>query len=479
MLWYGLIYYTLFITLVTITSTLFFKLLTFRTYSNQTLTNIILNICTTVTTVLSLIFFSNSSLVFSNYYTILLTADDYFGKSKFGFNYLDIYYYPFIYIFILITLLSIITCLSYPVSEITSFLFFTVTILVSGFLFFSTNNLFLFFFAYELLLLPSFFILYKYAKTRRAIEAAYLMFFWTQFGAFFLILGLLYLFLQYQTASFATLQLVNFSLTENNLLFYTFLIGFGVKLPIWPFYGWLPKAHVEASTNFSIFLSGVLVKFAFLGLLKLTLYLGLEPSLFILYPLLLVGIVDAVFKLFFQIDLKKVVAYSTVIEMHWLTLCLVSNQSGLLLSGFCMLIAHAILSSNSFLIVDSIGRRYKSRLITEISGIGLFNPKLFLVSLINLLIFLGFPGSLLFVSEIMFFTFLLDLFPAFTLILILLLYLFGPTFFFRAWLNTMFGLSKYQISPIPADLTKVEILIFSFLIILMYFFGLSWQTLLF
>lgn len=138
-----------------------------------------------------------------------------------------------------------------------------------------------------------------------------------------------------------------------------------------------------------------------------------------------------------------------------------------------MLIAHAILSSNSFLIVDSIGRRYKTRLITEISGIGLFNPKLFLVSLINLLIFLGFPGSLLFISEIMFFTFLLDLFPVFTLILVVLLYLLGPTFFFRSWLNTMFGLSKYQVSHIPADLTKVEVIIFGFLIILMYFFGLS------
>jgi len=93
-------------------------------------------------------------------------------------------------------------------------------------------------------------------------------------------------------------------------------MGFGVKLPIWPFYGWLPKAHVEASTNFSIFLSGVLVKFAFFGLFKCLVSVQMEPTFIYVYPFLTIGIVDAVLKLFYQIDLKKLVAYSTVVEMH-------------------------------------------------------------------------------------------------------------------------------------------------------------------
>jgi NADH:ubiquinone oxidoreductase subunit 4 (subunit M) len=110
-------------------------------------------------------------------------------------------------------------------------------------------------------------------------------------------------------------------------LFLCFLTGFGVKLPIWPFYGWLPKAHVEASTNFSIFLSGVLVKFAFFGLFKCLLLVELEPTFIYVYPFLILGIVDTVFKLFYQLDLKKLVAYSTVVEMHWLTICIISGQS--------------------------------------------------------------------------------------------------------------------------------------------------------
>lgn len=73
---------------------------------------------------------------------------------------------------------------------------------------------------------------------------------------------------------------------------------------------------MEASTNFSIFLSGVLVKFAFFGLLKCLVTVSLEPTFYIVYPFLTIGIFDAVFKLFYQIDLKKLVAYSTVVEMH-------------------------------------------------------------------------------------------------------------------------------------------------------------------
>jgi NADH:ubiquinone oxidoreductase subunit 4 (subunit M) len=76
-----------------------------------------------------------------------------------------------------------------------------------------------------------------------------------------------------------------------------------------------------------------------------------------------------------------------------------------------MLISHALLSTNSFLLVDAVGRRFKTRLITEINGINFLAPKLFLCSLINLLIFLGFPGSIMFIAEILFFTFFLDLFP--------------------------------------------------------------------
>lgn len=405
--------------------------------------------------------------------------NSFFNLSNLNLNLLYVYYFPFIYIFILITVLSILFCLSYSINELIIFTFYCFNILVAGYILFFTDSFILFFFSYELLLIPSFFILYKFAKTRKCIEAAYLMFFWTQFGALFLIFSFLYLFFITNSSNFSLITNFQFSNFEVNFLFICWIIGFGVKLPIWPFYGWLPKAHVEASTNFSIFLSGVLVKFAFFGLLKCLITLQMEPTFFYIYPFLTIGIVDAVFKLFYQIDLKKLVAYSTVVEMHWLTMCVISGQSCLMLASFCMLISHALLSTNSFLLVDAIGRRFKTRLITEISAVNFLCPKLFLISLINCLIFLGFPGSIFFIAEFLFFSFFFDLFPLLTFFLLILLYLLGPTFFFRSWVNVLFGLSFNIFKKIPLDLNSKELIIYFGLIFIMFWLGFTWQMFIF
>jgi NADH:ubiquinone oxidoreductase subunit 4 (subunit M) len=354
-------------------------------------------------------------------------------------------------------------------------MFYCQLILLAGYVLFFTDSIILFFLFYEFLLVPSFFILYKFAKTRRAVEAAYLMFFWTQFGALFLLFALLYIFFISQTSQFSRISCLYFTSFEVNYIFVCLLIGFGVKFPIWPFYGWLPKAHVEASTNFSIFLSGVLVKFAFFGFFKCLVSIQMEPTFIYAYPFLLIGIIDAVFKLFYQIDLKKLVAYSTVIEMHWLTMCVISGQSNLMLASFCMLISHALLSTNSFLLVDAIARRFKTRLLTEINGLNYLCPKLFLIVLLNSLVFLGFPGSIFFIAEFLFFSFFLDFFPILTLFLLNFLYLIGPTFFFRSWLNVMFGFSYSFIANLPVDVSSREFILLFGVIILMYWLGISWQ----
>lgn len=396
-----------------------------------------------------------------------------------SFNLVQVYYFPFIYIFIVITALSIIFCLSYALNEIFLFSFYCTSILLAGYILFFADSLIIFFLAYEMLLIPSFFILYKFAKTKRCVEASYLMFFWTQFGALFLIFSFLYLFFLTQSTSFWTTSNFQFNRFETNFLSLCWVIGFGVKLPIWPFYGWLPKAHVEASTNFSIFLSGVLVKFAFFGLFKCLNSLQTEPTLFFVFPFIIVGVLDSAFKLFYQIDLKKLVAYSTVLEMHWLTLCVISGQTPLILSTFCMLISHALLSTNSFLLVDAINRRFKTRLITEISAINFLCPKLFLTILLNLLIFLGFPGSIFFVAEFLFFSFFFDVFPVLTLFLLIFLYLLAPTFFFRSWLNVLFGASQILSKKVPLDLNSKEFILYNSIIALMFWLGLTWQNFIF
>jgi formate hydrogenlyase subunit 3/multisubunit Na+/H+ antiporter MnhD subunit len=89
----------------------------------------------------------------------------------------SVYYFPFVYIFVLVTVLSTLFCLSYNVNELTTFVFYCAIILAAGYTMFFTGSLLVFFLAYEMLLVPSFFILYGFAKTRKCVEASYLMFF--------------------------------------------------------------------------------------------------------------------------------------------------------------------------------------------------------------------------------------------------------------------------------------------------------------
>jgi len=493
LLWYGYIYYLIF-NIILFIMLIFFLRLFFINSLTRLNSYLILNrvFLSSITfffflsfTVLNYLLDYYQDLILISTYNsnsnINLLSTFFFDKSIYvtstSLNLSQVYYYPFIYVFIIVTVLSVIYCLSYNNDELISFMFYCQIILTSGYVLFFTDSLILFFLSYEMLLVPSFFILYKFAKTRRCVEAAYLMFFWTQFGALFLIFALIYLFLVCDSSKFTVIAMNYFTPFEVNFIFLCCIIGFGVKLPIWPFYGWLPKAHVEASTNFSIFLSGVLVKFAFFGLLKCLLIIQLEPTYIYIYPFLVIGIVDAVFKLFYQIDLKKLVAYSTVVEMHWLTICIVSGQSNLLLANFCMLISHALLSTNSFLLVDAVARRFKTRLITEVSGINFMCPKLFLAILLNSLVFLGFPGSIFFISEFLFFSFFFDLFPLLAMFLIIFLYLLGPTFFFRSWMNLMFGFSTALSKKLPTDLSSRESLLFFGIPFLMFWLGISWQSL--
>ena len=107
----------------------------------------------------------------------LFSISKVFSTQALGLNLVQVYCYPFIYVFLLVTVLSIVFCLTYNVDELFSFMFYCQVILLAGYILFFTDSLILFFFAYEMLLVPSFFILYKFAKTRRCVEAAYLMFF--------------------------------------------------------------------------------------------------------------------------------------------------------------------------------------------------------------------------------------------------------------------------------------------------------------
>ena len=152
-------------------------------FSKFFLTQTIFFILLTLTSLNYLLdFYSNIKIVeasffFENYYFITAGYDMLMPVSTTSTNLLEVYTYPFIYVFLLITALSIVFCLTYNRDELFSFMLYCQLILLAGYILFFTDSIIIFFFSYEMLLVPSFFILYKFAKTRRCVEAAYLMFF--------------------------------------------------------------------------------------------------------------------------------------------------------------------------------------------------------------------------------------------------------------------------------------------------------------
>ena len=192
MLWYGFIYYIVFMFLSFISTMIFFRLFYLNIFLKFNIYNVLVKYVlsffvyfaflalTTLYYLLDMyanLFTYYSSSVSSTLFLDYVSYSHLLNIDALNLNLVAIYYFPFIYIFITITLLSVLFCLSYNVNELSGFMFYCLVILLSGYLLFFTDSLILFFFAYEMLLVPSFFILYNFAKTRRCVEAAYLMFF--------------------------------------------------------------------------------------------------------------------------------------------------------------------------------------------------------------------------------------------------------------------------------------------------------------
>lgn len=212
-----------------------------------------------------------------------------------------------------------------------------------------------------------------------------------------------------------------------------FLVGFGVKVPLWPSTSWLLKAHVEASVEFSILLSGYIVKVGVLGLHR-TLLAAEVPALGLgLAALATIGLFDACSRLPAQRDLKRIVALTTVVEMNWAVVALGlggAQQEGV--AGYLCL-AHCCTTTSEFFMVEVLTKRFGTRDLSFIGGVAFAAPLLWVFSVLGALITIGFPGTSLFWAKYIFFTGVLGAFPGLSLALAALFLVFLPIFFIRLW----------------------------------------------
>lgn len=324
-------------------------------------------------------------------------------------------------------------------------------------LFISTTNLLVFFMCYEFFLLPSFFIVFFGSPNRRGVLASIYFLMWTQVGSFLVFISIILIFLKNNTFLFESISFMN------TLPVILALIGFGIKIPIWPAHYWLTKTHVEAPTYFSIYLSGFLVKTALYGIWIFATHAN-TFNFTILFAIAVIGVIDSSIKMWAQVDLKKLVAYGTIQEMNLILIGFSLATSSIIKAVSLFILAHTILSTIFFLFADSLYRRFNSRSTTSVRGLLQNYPFLGYTLFICCLFFAGLPFTLKFIVEVFIFLQVFNVNGVVAALLLIICNWFGIISFMKNWFVSLFGSSTFKQQ---LDISTRELCVYAILCILL------------
>jgi len=262
-----------------------------------------------------------------------------------------------------------------------------------------TTNLLVMFLGFEFLFLPTLYFVYSHGYVQRADKTIKILLYWTLFGAFLVLTSVAYIFFKYKTLNYFALTSLQFSTFENNILYFCIFIGFGVKVPVFPFHYWLTKIHVEAPAGFSIFLSGFLVKAAVYCFYYFNLVFQSDHFIQVASVVALLGIAESSVKMWTQTDFKKLIAFATIQEMNLILYLLLNYQNILDYNLILFILIHGWLSTLMFFLVDIVQKKTSSRNIVEVSGLAYNFPEIKLIVWFIILLFSGFPLTVKFIIE--------------------------------------------------------------------------------
>ncbi len=286
-----------------------------------------------------------------------------------------------------------------------------VTVGISGV--FVALDLILFFFFWEVMLIPMYFLIGIWGSKNR-IYATYKFVIYTMAGSALMLAAIIYLYLQsghhghFSNFTFVLPDLIEYfdrfplSQQVQGLLFWGFAIAFAIKVPLFPFHTWLPDAHTEAPTAGSIILAGVLLKMGTYGFVRFCLPLFPEAShrySEVIAVLAVVGIVYGALVAAVQPDLKRLVAYSSVAHLGFVMLGIFAFNSQGVDGAVLQMVNHGLSTGALFLLVGILYDRRHTRLISDFGGIARTMPVYFVVFLIVMLSSIGLPGLNGFVGE--------------------------------------------------------------------------------
>jgi NADH-quinone oxidoreductase subunit M len=269
---------------------------------------------------------------------------------------------------------------------------------------FSALDMFLFYLFWEAVLVPMYFLIGMWGYGRR-IYAAMKFFLFTLAGSLLMLVGIVYLYFAAQgdpTFDYRQLLGTQLSVEVQRWLFLAFFASFAVKVPLVPFHTWLPDAHTEAPTAGSVMLAGVLLKMGAYGLIRFGIPLfpdaarELAP---LIIGLSIVGIIYGALVAAMQKDLKRLIAYSSVAHLGFVTLGIFVGSLQAMSGGILQMVSHGLSTGALFLLVGALYERRHTRLIADFGGLAKTVPIFAGIFLVVALSSLGLPGLNGFVGE--------------------------------------------------------------------------------
>ena len=273
----------------------------------------------------------------------------------------------------------------------------------------------LFYVFWEAMLLPMFLIIGIWGGPRR-VYATIKFFLYTFLGSVFMLVALIYMYFQSGSMEILAFHDLKLGLTEQILIFIAFLLAFAVKVPMWPVHTWLPDAHVEAPTGGSMILAAIMLKIGGYGFLRFSMPITPDASRELDWFIILLSLIAVVyigFVALVQQDMKKLIAYSSISHMGFVTLgffivfMIAANpdaSSGAVLGvqgGMVQMVSHGFISAAMFLCVGVLYDRLHSREISDYGGVVNVMPWFAAFTVLFAMANAGLPGTSGFVGEFM------------------------------------------------------------------------------
>ena len=342
---------------------------------------------------------------------------------------------------------------------------------------FCALDLIVFYIFFEGVLIPMFLIIGIWGGPRR-VYSAFKLFLYTLTGSVLMLLAIFTMYFDAGSTDIIRLLSHNFSADLQTWLWLAFFASFAVKIPMWPVHTWLPDAHVEAPTAGSVILAGVLLKFGGYGMLRFSLPMFPLASVEftpLIYTLSIIAIIYTSLVALVQSDMKKLIAYSSVAHMGFVTIGAFTLTTQGVEGAIYVMLSHGLVSSALFLIVGVVYDRIHSRDIADYGGLVHRMPAYALIFMLFMLASIGLPGTGGFVGE---FLVLLGAFQVNTWVATLATFgvILGAAYMLYLYRRLIFGELTKDILKKVLDLSPREWSVFAPLVILTIWMGIYPST---